>query len=124
MEQRHREYARAQAMFAVIEQYLASTLSQTIFCKQEGLAYSKFNYWLKQYRLREALAAKTATPEIKDALDHPPADFIPLRITPAEPVALSSACVIEFPSGVVVRFQGAVDASVLAQLIHTPQAQP
>lgn len=31
MEQRHREHAHARARFAVIEQYLGSTLSQTIF---------------------------------------------------------------------------------------------
>lgn len=120
MEQRHRKPADAREMFAVIEKYLTSGLSQIAFCKQAGLPYSRFNYWLKQYRLREALSQQAPTPET----EIPPADFIPLRIAPAEPAILSSTCEIEYPSGVVIRFNEPVNASVLAQLIHAPRTEP
>ncbi len=123
MEPRYREEAHAQEMFAIIERYLTSSLSQIAFCRQEGLAYSKFNYWLKQYRLRKALAVQVATPAPVE-VEKRSANFIPLRIAPAEPPASSSTCEIEFLSGVVIRFHGTVDPSVLAQLIHAQQAEP
>lgn len=123
MEQHHRQQAHAREMFAVIERYLTNTLSQIAFCRQEGLAYSKFNYWLKQYRLREALAVQAVTPA-PIAAEKPPADFMPLHIVPTKPAAPSPICVMEFPSGVVIRFHGIVDAVVLAQLIRAEQAEP
>ncbi|NUO82319.1 hypothetical protein HUU05_19775 [candidate division KSB1 bacterium] len=124
MEPRYREEAHAQEMFALIERYLMSSLSQIAFCKHEGLPYSRFHYWLKQYRLRQALAAQTATPASRAVADEPPADFIPLRIAPTQPAAPSSKCEIEFPSGIVIRFQDTVDPSVLAALIRAEQAKP
>ena len=123
MEQRHRKPAHARAMFAVIEKYLTSGLSQIAFCKQAGLPYSRFNYWLKQYRLREALSQQVPTP-VHTTTNETPADFIPLRITPAKISTPSPTCAIEFPSGIVVRFQGPVDPAVLAQLIRAEQAEP
>ena len=123
MEQRHRKQAHAREMFAVIEKYLTSALSQITFCKQEGLAYSRFNYWLKQYRLREALSRQAPTP-VHTTTNETPAGFIPLRFSPAVPSAPSSTCEIEFPSGVVVRFNGTADPAVLAQLIRAEQAEP
>ena len=122
MEQRHRKPADAREMFAVIEKYLTSALSQIAFCKQEGLPYSRFNYWLKQYRLREALSQQVPTP-VHTTTNETPADFIPLRIASIEPAAPSPTCAIEFPSGIVVRFQGPVDPAVLAQLIRAEQAE-
>ena len=121
MEQRHREHEHAQEMFATIARYLTSTLSQTKFCQQEGLAYSKFNYWLKQYRLRKALSPQTETHAPAEPVEAP-ADFIPLRVLPAEPAAQSYACVIEYPSGIIVCFNEPVSATVLAQLLHTTKA--
>src|SRR5262245_59045737 len=102
MEQRHRENAHAQEMFAKIERFLASALSQTEFCRQEGLVYWTFRYWLKKYHLKEALLRPPA--EI-------PAGFIPLRVVTTETVSPSSTCVIEYPSGLIIRFNGPVDAT-------------
>jgi hypothetical protein len=47
MAQRHRDQAHAQEMFEKVERFLASALLQTEFCRQEGLGYSPFRYWLK-----------------------------------------------------------------------------
>lgn len=114
MEQRHREQAHAHEMFERVERFLASGLSQTAFCRQEGLGYNPFRYWLKKYQLQEALSTSAIAT---------PADFIPLRIAPVDPAAPSFQCEIEFPSGVVVRFNGSVEPAVLAQLIRVEQAQ-
>ncbi|MEK7728706.1 MAG: hypothetical protein AAB354_09855 [candidate division KSB1 bacterium] len=119
MEQRHREHAHAQEMFEKVERFLASALSQAEFCGQEGLAYWTFRYWLKKYRLHEALSPQTRA---QATTDEAPTDFIPLRIAPVEPAAQSSACAIEYPSGIVVRFNHPIDATVLAQLIQTTKA--
>ena len=121
MEERHREHGHAQEMFAKVERYLTSTLSQAEFCEQEGLAYWTFRYWLKKYRLREALSPQTQASVIA-ATDEASTDFIPLRLAPAELAAQSSACVIEYPSGIIVRFNEPVSATMLAQLIHTTKA--
>lgn len=77
MEQRHREHVHAQRRFETVERFLTSALSQAEFCEQEGLAYWTFRYWLKKYRLREALSPQVATPA--ETEKHPTA-FIPLRI--------------------------------------------
>lgn len=123
MEQRQREHARAQARFPFIKRYLASTLPQTTFCEQEDLTYLKFIYRLKHYAGAKPWRHKS---QCRRRLKHRnlPRKFISLRIAPAEPAAPSSTCEIEFSSGVVVRFQGPVASSVLAQLIRAERAEP
>jgi hypothetical protein len=89
-----------------------SALSQTEFCQQENLAYSWFRYWLKKYRLRDALSPQTYTVSIASAPELP-AGFIPQRVVPAGPTAPSSTCVIEYQPGIVVRLDGQIDATML-----------
>lgn len=123
MEPRYREHAHAQAMFEKVERFLASTLSQAEFCQQEGLAYWTFRYWLKRHRLRGTVTAAAPTQTTTIAANPETlSDFIPLRLLPTEPAAPSSTCVIEYPSGVIVRFHGPVEGAVLAQLLHTQPA--
>lgn len=112
---RHRELTHAQAMYEQIEKFLASALSQTAFCRQEGLAYWTFRYWLQQYQAREKIAPSPQPT---------PTDFIALRVAAAEPTPPATTCEIEYPSGVVVRLCGAVDAALLSQLLHAAGAQP
>lgn len=109
MAQRHRDQAHAQEMLEKVERFLASALSQTEFCRQEGLVYNAFRYWLKKYQLTTASSPPAA---------EMPADFIPLRVVPTELAAPSPACVIEYPSGIVVRLHGPLDATLVAQLIQ------
>ena len=40
-------------MFSFIEQWQQSNLPQHTFCKEQGLTYTTFYYWLKRYRLRQ-----------------------------------------------------------------------
>jgi hypothetical protein len=44
---------RAQEMFARVEKYLASGLSQKAFCAQKAIAFNTFQNWLKKYRARQ-----------------------------------------------------------------------
>ena len=80
---------RSRQMYAVIEKYQNSPLSQKAFCKQEDLPYSTFTYWLKKYREHQQTA-----------------DFIPMKINERSPQKQSEWCEIEFPGGIVIRIGG------------------
>lgn len=101
---------RAQEMFARVEKYLASGLSQKAFCVQEAIAFSTFQNWLKKYRLRQGQFEQPGTA---------PNGFMPLlvRVPQAQPNH-PLQCVIEFSHGVIIRLSGPVDFAKLAQLIH------
>ena len=81
---------RSRQMYALIEKYQNSPLSQKAFCKQEDLPYSTFTYWLKKYR-----GFKQATGTAQD--------FIPVKINERSPEKQSNRCEIEFPGGIVIR---------------------
>lgn len=51
-----REVSQAIEMFAHIESWKSSGLSQPAFCKQTQLRPHVFYYWLKRYRLKQATA--------------------------------------------------------------------
>jgi hypothetical protein len=95
-------------MFEKVEQFLASTFSQAEFCQQESLAYWTFRYWLKRYRLKETLSC----PPVQA-----PAGFVALHAVPGAPPPQPSTCVIEYPSGIVVRLNGNVDPTLVTHLI-------
>ena len=104
--------ARARAMFPLIEAYLASGLSQKHFCRQEGIAYSTFQWWLRQYRQRHVDA---------EAGSEKGNGFIPLRIYDPPRATLEDEglyCEIEYPGGVVLRLSGRVEREVLLALIQ------
>jgi hypothetical protein len=84
---------RSRQMYALIEKYQSSPLSQKVFCRQEGLALSTFTYWLKKYR-----GFKQATGTAND--------FIPMKIKERSPQKQSEWCKIEFPGGIVIRIGG------------------
>ena len=56
-----RRRKRAQEQYALIEKYLASGLTQKMFCQQHGLVLSTFHLWLKNYRqANDAVAPVTS----------------------------------------------------------------
>ena len=102
---------RAQEMFTRVEKYLASGLSQKVFCAQETIAFTTFQNWLKKYRARQRQVEKPATA---------PNGFIPLHVQEPRPLPNHSLqCVIEFSHGVIIRLSGPVDFAMLAQFIHS-----
>jgi hypothetical protein len=106
--------ARAHEMFALVEKYLASGITQKRFCEQEAIRYSTFHWWLHQYR-------HTTHPPRPDAADGKGLSnpFIPLHIKPTiDPSDPSPpSCAIEYPNGLVVHLFGDVDIRVLSHLL-------
>ena len=80
-------------MYAIIEKYQNSPLSQKAFCQQEDLALSTFTYWLKKYR-----GSKQSTGALED--------FIPMKINERSAQKKTEWCEIEFPGGIVIRIGG------------------
>ncbi len=98
---------RAQQMFALIEKYLASGLSQKAFCAQEQLAFATFQCWLRKYRAQQQSAPR-----------EPGNGFIPLHLREAPRTMMSPLTyVVEFPNGVIVRLSGQVDLQLLSHLV-------
>ena len=98
---------RAEEMFSLIERFNSSGLNRKVFCEQNSVAYSTFQWWQHQYRHREKISA---------VRDSPANDFVPIHVTPSyHSDRFSSACRIEYPNGVVISFRE-VNIRVLAEL--------
>jgi transposase-like protein len=114
MSDTNRSTPREQKMFGIIEQYLASGMTQKAFCQENGVAPSTFVLWLKKYRQTQNPPVKSHLPAIREN-----ASFIPLTAKPPETGALPSRYVIEFPNGVIVRLSGSVAPQLLVHLIQS-----
>ena len=103
---------RAEQMFALVEKYLTSDLTQKAFCQQESITYSTFHWWLHQYRHRQRPQTQSRKSKASE--------FIALQPTVSKnSTALSQpTCTIEYPSGIVVHLFGAVDAPLLSTLLQ------
>jgi len=98
---------RAEEMFALIERFNSSGLNRKVFCEQNGISYSTFQWWQHQYRHREKISV------VRDSQIN---DFVPIHVTPPHRLdAFSSACRIEYPNGVVISFRE-VNVQILAEL--------
>jgi len=105
--------ARSQEMFAVIETYQASDLTQKAFCQSEGLALSTFQYWLARYRREHRPEFQQSSP------DGGLSGFVELKAQtplPSGPIGDRSV-VINYPNGVVVSLGATVDLALLKELI-------
>ena len=56
-------------MFAMVEAWQESGLTQKSYAVQAGIKYSKFHYWLKQYR--ESTSQDAAFVELQTGYAHP-----------------------------------------------------
>lgn len=65
-----REVSQAKEMFAHIESWESSGLSQRFFCEQHQIIPHIFYYWLKRYRLKQLPVEKKG--------------FIPVSLTPVK----------------------------------------
>ena len=72
--QREKLTPRAQEMYSLIEKYFTTDLNQKTFCKQEGIAYSTFHWWLAQYRQNRSAQAVSNNKNADD--------FLPIHVTP------------------------------------------
>lgn len=99
---------RAQRMYSIIKKYLASGLTQKVFCKQEGLALSTFQLWLSKYRTHSHANKNCSRTH----------NFIPVHLNPPHPAAEAGHCVIEYPNGVIVRLSGKTEVALVSQLVQ------
>ena len=86
--------------------YKQSNLSQEQYCKQNGLAYSTFQYWLKKLK----------------GQDNPQPGFISVKVRPESNLEIKSEtnqlhfC---FPNGVQMRCPDTINLNLLKQLINS-----
>jgi len=110
MEQKSTPHQKQQKMYALIQEYLASGMSQRKFCEDQSIPYSTFCWWLRKYRSHQS----GTKPKEKAAQK-----FIPIHLSSPTDSLLGSqsSCVIEYPNGVTVRLAGRLDTGVLTGLI-------
>ena len=91
-----------QQMFAMIEQWLTSGLTQKAFCEQHSIRYYVFHYWYKRYRMQQSGIQDNAT------------SFVKLQVAKPSP---SGAVEINFPGGIRILFHEPVSSNYLKALI-------
>ena len=89
----------AEQMYPVVEAYLASDLTQEIFCQYEGFSTAVLNYWLKKYRN-----------------EHGRTSFVEIQ-----PAASSGCLELVYPNGIRLSFDRLVPAAYLRELLRVAQ---
>jgi hypothetical protein len=95
-------------MYAHIEQWKESGLSQKVYCEQQAVKYYVFHYWYKLYRDQHQQAAPEPEPK-------PSAAFIPLMLNTSP--ASAAFMELHLPSGHHLLFHQPVSAEYLKALI-------
>lgn len=96
----HRSEASMQELFS---QWQSSGKSQNIFCKEQGLPYSVFQYWLKKFR--KSSGAVTS-------------GFIEMKVSEqASQAETKGEIEVIFPSGAKVIFKSCPDVSFIRSLV-------
>src|SRR6476660_6272784 len=94
-------------MYAHIEQWKQSGLSQKVYCEQQAVKYHVFHYWYKLYRDQRQAVQE---PEPKS-----PAAFIPLTLS--SPPTTTAFAELQFSGGHHLLFHQPVSAQYLKALI-------
>lgn len=100
--------ARAAKMHTLIENYLASGLTQKAFYEQENIPRTTFLYWLKNYREYNRPAR---------AITKQPERFIELKVKQNH-IAARMGCRLEYGNGVSLSFDTVPAAELLLKLIR------
>ena len=98
-------------MFSHVEACKRSKQLQKIYCKQQGIALSTFQYWVKKYReeFSEAVASGEAP------------GFIPVQVQPDPEIdqdRVPGQLHFLFPNGVQVKCSESVQPEVLRILLN------
>ncbi len=81
-------------MYAWIESWQQSGISQNRFCKEEKLSSSTFNYWLKKYKQEKDRDTQ--------ADNHPVNTFLPVEVTEGLIRSDKDFITITYPNGIQV----------------------
>ena len=66
-----------------LEKFKASSLTRSQFCRENGINYDRFGYWIKR-------------------LSHTPSEFVPVKLqSPTRTTSYPILCTIEFHSHIV-----------------------
>ncbi len=97
-------------MFSHIENCKQTGQTQKAYCKQNGLAYSTFHYWVIKYR--KEVSGKQLTDR--------PAGFIPVKVQSEPEVSGSDDNQLHFlyPNGIQVMCSERISSEVLKTLIN------
>jgi hypothetical protein len=94
-----------QRMFKAIRRWQRSGLTQKDWCENNDIAYRRFHYWYRRYRIGEQGYAR----------DQENDRFVPLVVGPS--AAAGSWCELSFPEGKRLAFHQPVSAEFLRSLI-------
>ena len=111
MKEKTSRHQKNEMMFALIEDYFSSSLTQKSFCQKESIAYSTFGWWLRKYRQSRS---------VNDQKEKTAQRFIPIHPSSSQsssPVS-GHSCAIEYPNGVTIRLDGKLDYTFLNHLIQ------
>jgi hypothetical protein len=98
-------------MYAHVKASNNSNQTQKAYCKEQGLAYSTFQYWAKKYRKSYA----------EDELSDYASGFIPVKVHPdpePEQVCVTNQLHFLFPNGIQVMCPESVHPGVLKTLLN------
>lgn len=98
-------------MYAHVKACNNGNQPQKAYCKEQGIAYSTFQYWAKKYRKSSA----------EDELADYAPGFIPVKVHPdlePEKVRLSNQLHFLFPNGIQVMCPESVHPGVLKTLLN------
>ena len=96
-------------MFSHIETCKETKQSQFSYCKEQGIAHSTFEYWVKKHR------------ESKDTTTHNCPGFIAIKVQPDPETNLvhnRSQLHFLFPNGIQVLCPESIDPKVLKMLLN------
>ena len=98
-------------MYSHVEACKRSKQPQKIYCKQQGLAYSTFQYWAKKYRKEFS----------EDGASDETPGFIPVEVQPDSEMGqavVSNQLHFLFPNGIQVMCPAGVQPEVLRTLLN------
>ena len=99
-------------MFSHVEAFIRSKQSQKIYCEQNSLALSTFQYWAKKYR--EEFTQDESTSTIAPG-------FIPVEVQPdpkMDQAGVTNQLHFLFPNGIQVKCSERVHPEVLRTLLN------
>ena len=102
---------RKQEMYSSIEQWQATGLSQTAWCKQAGMSRSTFRKWLLRY---EADHNTGSSPVEDSLLTSGSPSFVSIEL----PSRSGSQLTISYPNGVQLSCPASIGHDQLRHLVH------
>ena len=99
---------KTEQMFALIQSYQSSDLTQRDFCLENDINYSTFQFWLKRYR--QDNNSQSRDERLASG------GFVPITVSPST-VQHDFCLQIEYPSGIRVSFGSVPEMGFIRELL-------